>query len=114
MLAQTQRLRKARDIQRVYQKGHRGGGADLHAKAVANGLGQNRATIVISKKVSKGAVVRNRAKRRVSDIVSGLWPKLSLGYDIVITLHSDLVALPPAELTKQVSSSLKSAGLIKD
>ena len=62
-----------------------------------------RAAVVVSKKVHKSAVVRNRIRRRIFEIIR--LHQASLGsVDIVVTVFSDQVAaLPASELQEQVA-----------
>ncbi len=73
-----------------------------------------RLAVVVSKKVSKSAVVRNRIRRRIYEIIrvhrkelDAPWP-----YDCVISLFEDRAAtLPAEELKTHVLLLLKKAGL---
>jgi ribonuclease P protein component len=112
MLAREKRLRKERDIARVYHKGRYGRGANIQAKCLSTGLPTSRAAIVVSKKISKKAVVRNRIKRRLSAYLSGSWQTVKPGYDIVLTVRSDISAIPAAELATEVHSALRKAGAL--
>ena len=82
--AKPLRLRKAREFARVRQQGRSVGGALLSLGWVANGLPGVRCGYAISKRVG-GAVVRNRVKRRLRDILR-LQVKagqIAPGYDLV-------------------------------
>ena len=114
MLAKARRLRQERDIVRVYKKGRWGGAADLHAKAFKTGWPEARMAIVVSKKVSKKAVVRNRIRRRVAGQVEELWNSLVPGYDIVVTVRSDVSEATAPELKKQLSQALSRTGAINE
>ncbi len=72
-----------------------------------------RVAVVVSKKVSKSAVVRNRIRRRLYEIVRQQGEKIHEPLDIVITLHSDQVADMPADkLQAQLVKQLKNAKII--
>jgi ribonuclease P protein component len=90
MLAASNRLRKAYDITRVYRRGRYGGSGILSVKALSTGRPESRATIVVAKKVSKRAVVRNRIRRRLAGILRDEWQTVRPGYDIVVTVHQDI------------------------
>jgi ribonuclease P protein component len=73
-----------------------------------------RAAVIVSRKVQKSAVARNRIRRRLYEIIRGCEPGITEAYDIVLTVFSEQVAdLPPAELTNQVTELLLKAGIIK-
>ena len=65
-----------------------------------------RAAVVVSKKIHKSAVVRNRIRRRIFEIIR--LNQTSLGaVDIIVTVFSDQVAeLPADQLSEQVSAML--------
>lgn len=73
-----------------------------------------RLAVVVSKKVSKSAVVRNRIRRRIYEIVrvhrkeaATPWPK-----DLVISVFEERIATMPAEeLKTQVLKLLQKSGL---
>jgi ribonuclease P protein component len=112
VLARANRLRSAADIARVYKRGAYGGsGGALSVKAVASGRSEARAVIVVPKKVSKRAVVRNRIRRRLSELLRDHWATVSPGYDIVLSVHSDLSDLPAAQLTEHLHRALARAGI---
>lgn len=111
MLAASHRLRKSADIGRVYKKGAYGGsGGLLSVKALHTGRSESRAVIVVAKKVSKRAVVRNRIRRRLSGQLALDWAKIRSGYDIVISVHSDISDRPGGELKEALHQALARAG----
>lgn len=112
MLAREQRLRSAADIARVYKRGVYGGSAGaLSIKAVKSGRALNRAVVVVGKKVSKKAVVRNRIRRRLAEILRPRLTTAAPGWDIVLSVHTDISTLSAADLTAHVSRALDRAGV---
>jgi ribonuclease P protein component len=113
MLAREHRLRKASDITRVYKKGAYGSaGGVVSAKAVASGRSVMRAVVVVGKKISKKAVVRNRIRRRLLGLLSSELATVRSGYDIVISVHSDVSELPTDTLRTHLLGALKRAGTL--
>ena len=100
MLSRDKRLRKERDIAKVYRKGRYGGGTNLQVKSLSTGFPSSRAAIVVSKKISKRAVVRNRIKRRLAAILRESWQTVKPGYDIVITARADVAETPAAAVER--------------
>ena len=71
--------------------------------------------IVISKKVLKSAVGRNRVRRRLFEIVRGELPKLQPNSDIALIVFSaEVFALPQSELVETVQQLLGSAHLYRN
>jgi ribonuclease P protein component len=112
MLASNYRLKKPRDITRVFKRGRYGGSGAIQVKTAPNSIEHSRLVIVVSKKVSKKAVVRNRLRRRVSGVVEQLWATVIPGYDIVITVREDVSALDTKSLADEVATALSRARLL--
>jgi ribonuclease P protein component len=110
VLARENRLRSAADIARVYKRGAYGGsGGALSVKAVASGRPVTRLVVVVAKKVSKRAVVRNRIRRRLVELLRESWATVQPGYDIVVSVHADISELPTAELSSHLAKALARA-----
>ncbi len=74
---------------------------------------QYRLAVVVSKKVSKSAVTRNRIRRRVFEIIRNTEPKITSPHDIIFTAFSDqLATLPHQEINKVIIAQLKQAGVL--
>jgi ribonuclease P protein component len=115
MLAAPNRLRKTSEIARVYKRGVYGGAEGLLSiKATANGRPETRVVVVVAKKIDKRAVVRNRIRRRLSDALRQQWTTVPSGYDIVVSVHSDLSQTPFDRLGALLLQALQRARLIAD
>lgn len=74
-----------------------------------------RVAVVVSKKVYKGAVGRNRIRRRLYEIIRQELPKINTNQDIaVIVFSSEILITPHQELSASVKQLFASAGLYKD
>lgn len=98
MLARKLRLTKSRDIQNVLKKGRFKHVGDLFLiKWLNNDLDHHRYTVVVSAKVSKSAVMRNRINRVLTGDIP---PELLLddaNYDIVVVAKKEIInSLPEA------------------
>jgi ribonuclease P protein component len=84
-------------------------------KYVANSHRKNpRFSIVVSKKVIKSAVGRNRIRRRLYEYVRTHLENLSGVYDVVIICTSaELRTLPYAEISEQLDQLFQKAELYK-
>lgn len=72
----------------------------------------SRVAIIVGKKVAKSAVVRNRIRRRVYEIVRRHWGAVPFHTDLAITVLSAEVAVAaPEEIEKAVVGVLRKAGL---
>lgn len=84
MLAKRHRLVKQRDFAKIFKQGRSCYTKSLGVKILASQPGLNRFGIVISSKVSKKAIVRNRLKRQIRRAVRELDKELKSGFDLVI------------------------------
>ncbi len=84
MLAKENRLSKKKDFDNVFQFGRSSYNKILGVKVVKNNLNKNRFGVIVSNKISKKAVVRNRLKRQIKAILREENQKLKIGFDCVI------------------------------
>jgi ribonuclease P protein component len=74
-----------------------------------------RVAVVVSKKVHKRAVGRNRIRRRVYEVIRQELPNLAPNYDIVLLVFSsELLTLPHAELVSTIKQLLATAQIYKN
>ncbi len=90
MLAKENCLRKKKDIERVFKQGKGFKQGFLFLKTVKNNLKVNRFAIVVSKKISAKAVIRNKIKRRLRAAVRKRLNKMEQGWDGVIVVKPGL------------------------
>src|SRR3989344_7261945 len=69
MPAKNSQLKKKKDFELVFKKGRTIKNDFFVLKFLPNGLENNRFGIVVSQKVSKKAVVRNKIRRRVKESI---------------------------------------------
>ena len=84
-LKRALRLRSSRDFQRVRQHGRSVSSRLLILAWNANNLDSSRVGFIVSKRVSKLAVTRNRLKRLLGEAVRPLLASLPPGYDLVLS-----------------------------
>ncbi len=72
-----------------------------------------RCAVIVSKKVEKSAVKRNRLRRRVFEVVRQLEPQINQPYDLIIQIFSaGFIDLSSAELNKQIKELMAKAGVV--
>ena len=98
----------------AYQHGQTVRGPLISLKYVINTRRKTyRLAVVVSKKVSKSAVVRNRIRRRLYETVRLQESKIDQPYDLVITVfHEQLATLPADELTRMVVAQFRQATIL--
>lgn len=115
MIARKHRFHGHGSLRYVYRNGHTVRTATTSLRYIVN---QRRSTyrlaVVVSKKVSKSAVVRNRIRRRVYEIVRTNQTKIQEPYDMVFTVFSEQIAnMPAEELRTIIINQLLRANIIK-
>jgi ribonuclease P protein component len=74
----------------------------------------SRFAVVVSKKVHKSAVGRNRIRRRIYEVIRAELPKFKSPHDVVILVFSsELISLPAQELQETVQQLFTTADLYK-
>lgn len=74
----------------------------------------SRFAVVVSKKVHKSAVGRNRIRRRLYEIIRQELPKLNGAHDVaVMVFSSEVRTMPYEELVQTVRQLFAAAGLYK-
>lgn len=112
MLSRTHRFHGYGSLRYVYKNGNVVRGQYCSLKYVSNPRRTTyRVAVVVSKKVHKSAVVRNRIRRRVYESVRENLVA-DQAYDLVVTVFSDqLATLPATQLRKTILSQLRAAHL---
>ena len=89
-LKATVTLKDNRDFQRLYRRGKSAGAATVVVYERGNRLERNRLGITTSAKLGK-AVVRNRMRRRVREILRLHAHELRQGHDLVVVVRHQAV-----------------------
>ena len=106
MLLKKHRLKKRKDFGKVSEKGKLLAVKDfLVLKAVKNNLKLARVGLVVSRKVSKKAVQRNKVKRKLREAVRGNIKKIKLGYDLIFFTKKGIEKKSFPEIKKMVEDN---------
>ena len=92
MLPKENRLKKKKDFEKLFKEGKSFKEKFLVLKVNNNNLDDNRFGFIVSKKISKKAVVRNKIKRQLREIVRKEINNYQKGFDVAV------IALPGTEL----------------
>lgn len=107
MLAIKYRLAKDKDIQSVLKKGKIYFSPFFNLKILKNDLENSRFCIVISTKISKKAVVRNKVKRQLRAIIHKNLDQIKNNYDFVILTKPAVTVTNYQDLEKTFQVLLK-------
>lgn len=114
MLARTHRFHGYNALTFAHKQGQVVRGPAMSLKYALNQRRQTyRVAVVVSKKVSKSAVQRNRIRRRVFEAVRQQATGITKPYDLIFMVYSDQIAAMEAEkLQKTVADQLHKAGIV--
>lgn len=115
MIAQINRFHGRTAIGLVYKRGKAVRSDAITLRYSPSKRKDYRLAVVVSRKVSKSAVVRNRIRRRIYEVVRNEHNvhKVEWPYDLVLSVFDEKVAtMSPESLRECVQKVLKRAGLL--
>ena len=72
----------------------------------------SRFGMVVSTKISKKAVDRNKAKRKVREAIRNYLDKINNGYDAIVLARKGLLTIEQEDLDKELKKALEESKLI--
>lgn len=114
MLARLFRFHGHNSVRRAYRQGSsvRGSLGSLHVHYDSKHP-QFKVAVVVSKKVHKSAVVRNRIRRRIYELVRLAQKDINKAAELVFTIYQvEAASMPADELKKEVYDLLSRAKLL--
>jgi len=113
MIPYSYRFHGHASLRYVYKNGETRRAQYFHLRYVKNSRRKTpRIAVVVSKKVYKGAVGRNRIRRRIYELFRHQLPHISGGIDIVcIVTHAGVRIIDTEELRTAFESTLLEAGI---
>lgn len=114
MIQRAHRFHGRKSLGLVYRHGQMAHAAQVALKYVLNQrTTEYRVAVVVSRKVSKSAVVRNRIRRRIYESMRSLESGITKPYDLVFLVReAELAQLRAKELHKTVEGLLVKAGVL--
>ncbi|MAS34622.1 MAG: ribonuclease P protein component [Anaerolineaceae bacterium] len=106
------RLRAPADFERMRRQGRKFQHALFMLSVLPNDLAHNRYGIVTSKRIGK-AVVRNRSRRLLREVLRSFHPDLKPGYDVVVIARPAIVGQPFWAVQRIMNELIAQAGLLK-
>jgi len=113
MLKKANRIGRDKEFDRAFKLGQSFYDKILGLKAVNNGLTVSRLGVLVSTKVSKKAVDRNKIKRQIRAIIREEFGKLKTGKDLVIIVLPQILGKNFEEIRESLGRSLKRLNLYK-
>ena len=91
MLSRKNRFHGRKGINSVYKYGENFNLNNISLRILKRNSYEGRVAVVVSKKINKSAVVRNKMRRRIYEVVRTLKPRLNGNYDMVINVYNEAV-----------------------
>ncbi len=115
MISASYRFHGHGSLNYLFRNGTTTRGARLLVRAVPNRRREtSRVSVVVGKKVAKSAVVRNRIRRRVYEVIRTHWDGVAAQTDFAVTvLSADMAVLPASDVQQAVLGVLRRAGIYK-
>ena len=114
MLARKNRLIGSKDYKRVETQGTVYQSQNFGLAHLLRGdENPSRFGFVVSTKIAKDAVDRNRFRRAMSESVRMSATDLKSGFDAVFLAKPSIVRAPTSDIMKEVKNALKGSGLMK-
>lgn len=111
MLNKGQRIRLDKDFDRIFKNGQSFYNKNLRLKAVNATQATSRLGVLISTKVSKRAVVRNKIKRQLKWIFNIEQKKFVRSGDLVVVVFSEILDKSFLEIREILIRGFKKLGL---
>ncbi|MBZ1356643.1 MAG: ribonuclease P protein component [Candidatus Nealsonbacteria bacterium] len=113
MLSFENRLKKEKDFDRVFKEGKGVVSDEVVIKFIKNDLNNNRFGFIVSKKVSKKAVRRNRIKRVLREQVRSIIQDMSVGWDVIIIARPKISENKSSDVNQILGGVFKRIGILK-
>ncbi len=113
MLSFENRLKKEKDFDRVFKEGKGVVSDEVVIKFIKNDLNNNRFGFIVSKKVSKKAVRRNRIKRVLREQVRSIIQDMSVGWDVIIIARPKISENKSSDINQILGGVFKRIGILK-
>jgi len=113
MLKKQNQLTKDKEFDDVFKNGQSSYDKIMGVKAVANNLDSSRFGILVSVKISKKAVERNRIKRQIREIIRLDLDKIKPSYDVITITLGPILGKTYQEIEKSVQNHFKKLKLYK-
>lgn len=114
MLPKNNRLKNKKEFKEVFRKGKGFEKDFLFLKVKKIESDKSKFGFIVSRKISKKAVARNKMKRRLREIVRKEFPKIKPGIDAVLVVKKDIEKKDFLEIKKTVSQLFKEAGVLNE
>lgn len=107
-------LKNQNDFKKVFNKGEVFGNRTFVMYFLKNKRGKNRIGIIVSKKISKKAVVRNKIRRQIKEAYRLNEEKLIRGYDIILIAKESIKKTDYQKIEKSLMHLFYKKNLLRE
>ena len=112
MLPKINRIKKKKDFEIVFKNSKSLKNNLFIFKIMKNNLGFNRFGFVVSQKVSKKATIRNKVRRRLTEVMKSQLKNIKNGTDLVLIALPGIDKKEFSEIKDAVNSALVKSRLV--
>ncbi len=112
MLPKINRIKKKKDFEAIFKNSKTTRTNFFIFKISKNKLDINRFGFVVSQKVSKRAVVRNKVRRRLAELMKVESEKMKTGIDLIVIALPGIEKKEFSEIKDLVGGAIERSGLI--
>lgn len=113
MLKRINRLKKRYQFNYVYKSGEHISGEHMVLYLVSSKTKNIKVGLAVTKKIGK-AVVRNRVRRQLREIIKKQVPSLKQNYNIIVVARDNITSASFENLTNEFLKLIKKANLINE
>lgn len=113
MAGKLGRIAKNKEFDNVFKKGRVSYNKLAGVRACKNELNEIRLGVMVSNKVSKKAVLRNKIRRQIREIFRLKLDKMHPGYDIVVIALPEIKEKTYQDIEAAINFNLKKIKIIK-
>lgn len=113
MLKRINRLKKRYQFNYVYKSGEHFSGEHMILYVASSKTKNIKVGLAVTKKVGH-AVVRNKVRRRLREIIQKQLPNLKQNYNIIVVARENITSANFDELSLELNKLIKKANLIKN
>ncbi len=113
MISKRYRFHSRGGVRYTYQNGKTIRGSKISLVFADNSRNRQRYAVVVSKKILKSAVGRNRIRRRVYEAIRAELPRIEKPVDCIFIIYSkDILDIDYKEIRSLIHNLLKEANII--
>ena len=113
MLSREYKLKRDKDFKSVFKQGRYYRSNFIGIKFLKNNLKFNRFAFVVGLKISKKAVIRNKIRRQLEEIIRLNFDQVKISFNLILLPEKGIINKNYQEIKKELINLLKKIKLIK-